>query len=58
MVHQLHQSYLPLSERRSGRPELRETRARRWNTRRRRLRELLRAPASRFPLGLVGVPHA
>lgn len=57
MLHQLHQSYLLLSERRSGRPEARETRARRWNTRRRRLRELLRAPGSRLPLGLVGVHH-
>jgi len=57
MLHQLHQSYLLLSDRGSGRPEALETRARRWNSRRRRLRELLRAPASRLPLGLIGAHH-
>ena len=57
MLHQLHQTYLLLSDRRSSRPEARETRARRWNIRRRRLRELLRAPGSRLPLGLLGAHH-
>jgi hypothetical protein len=40
------------------RPQASETRARRWGSRRRRLRELLRRPASRFPLGLGVVHHA
>jgi hypothetical protein len=54
MLQNRHQTYLPRSRRR---PEARETRARRWGSRRRRLRDLLRAPGSRLPLGL-GVHHA
>jgi hypothetical protein len=53
MLQQRHQTYLLLSP---HRPQAIETRARRWGSRRRRLRDLLRAPASRFPLGL-GVHH-
>jgi hypothetical protein len=55
MLQQLHQTDQLLSPRR---PKASETRARRWGSRRRRLRELLRRPASRFPLGLGVVHHA
>jgi hypothetical protein len=57
MLHQLHLTYLPLTEGRPDHPQALQTRARRWKGRRRRLRELLRAPASRLPLGL-GAHHA
>jgi hypothetical protein len=57
MLHQLHLTYLRPTEGRPGHPQALQTRARRWKGRRRRLRELLRAPASRLPLGL-GAHHA
>ena len=53
MLQQRYQTY-PLLSPRGLRAS--ETRARRWGSRRRRLRDLLRGPASRLPLGL-GVHH-
>jgi hypothetical protein len=53
MLHQLHQTYL-LLDHQPARTQLRETRGRRM-TLRRRLRDLLRAPAYRLP---IGVHHA
>jgi hypothetical protein len=52
MLHQLHDTYLLLDGRQSALARVREARARRWATRRRLLRELLRAPAHRTPLGV------
>jgi hypothetical protein len=54
MLHQLHHTYLLLDGRQRARTQVLEARARRWAFRR-RLRELLRAPALRFP---TGVHHA
>jgi hypothetical protein len=54
MSHQLHQSYLLLDAPRPARSVMREARARRSSIRR-RLRELLRVPARRGPMG---VSHA
>ena len=54
MFHQLHQTYLLLESRPPARPVVREARARR-SAIRRRLRELLRVPALRTPMG---VSHA
>ena len=51
MLHQLHQSFLLLDERRPARTQVLAARGRRWAMRR-RLRELLRAPPMRFPLGV------
>jgi hypothetical protein len=52
MLPQLHQTYLLLAERHPAHARVRETHARRWAMRRRRLRELLRAPAARIPTGV------
>ena len=51
MLHQLHQSYLLLGGPEPSRTTVRQARGR-WVTRRRRLRELLRAPAWRVPMGV------
>jgi hypothetical protein len=55
MLHQLHQTYLLLAEDQPARSRVRDTRARRWASRRRRLRDLLRAPAGRIPMGVLHV---
>jgi hypothetical protein len=52
MLHQLNHTYLLFDGRQSARTGVREARARRWAIRRRLLRELLRAPAHRAPLGV------
>jgi hypothetical protein len=54
MLHQLHQTYLLLDAPQPARPAMREARGRR-SAIRRRLRELMRVPARRAP---VGVSHA
>ena len=54
MLHQLHLTYLLLDGRQPARPVVRDARARR-SAIRRRLRELLRVPARRIP---IGVSHA
>jgi hypothetical protein len=51
MLHQLHRTYLLLDGRQPARTRVRDARARRWAIRRRLLRELLRAPARRTPVG-------
>jgi hypothetical protein len=51
MLHQLHHTFLPLEERRPARTQVLASRGRRWAIKR-RLRELLRAPAMRIPLGV------
>jgi hypothetical protein len=55
MLHKLHDTYRLLAEHRQ-RPLVREARARRWGSRRRRLRDLLRAPAARRTR--IGVHYA
>jgi hypothetical protein len=55
MLHQLHQTYLLLAEAQPARSRVRDTRARRWAIGRRRLRDLLRAPAGRVPMGVLHV---
>jgi hypothetical protein len=54
MLHQLHHTYLLLDGHQPARAQVRDARARRWAIRR-RLRELLRAPAR--PMR-AGVHHA
>ena len=54
MLHQLHQSYLLLDAHQPARPVVRAARGRR-SAIRRRLRDLLRVPANRGPMG---VSHA
>ena len=54
ILHQLHQTYLLLDAHQPASPVVREARTRRSSIRR-RLRELLRVPANRSPMG---VSHA
>jgi hypothetical protein len=51
MSHQSHHTHLPFNGRQPARMPMRAARARRWAIRR-RLRELLRAPALRVPMGV------
>jgi hypothetical protein len=55
LLQQLHHSYLLLDGRQPARAHVLDARARRWAIVRRRLRDLLRAPAGRMP---TGVHHA
>jgi hypothetical protein len=52
LLQQCHQTYLLLDAREPVRTRALEARARRWAIVRRRLRDLLRAPAGRFPAGV------
>ncbi|HEX5897976.1 MAG TPA: hypothetical protein VFY32_01165 [Solirubrobacteraceae bacterium] len=52
LLHQLHQTYLLLDGPQPARARVLEARARRWAIMRRRLRDLLRAPAGRIPAGV------
>lgn len=51
MLHQLHQTYRLLAER-PAHAQVRHARSSRWVIRRRRLRDLLRAPGARLPMGV------
>lgn len=55
LLQQCHQTYLLLDTRQPTRAHVLDARARRWAIVRRRLRDLLRAPAGRIP---AGVHHA
>jgi hypothetical protein len=51
MSHPLHHTFLPFDGHQPARTPMRAARARRWAFRR-RLRELLRTPALRIPMGV------